>query len=89
VKLFGNIIFKKIKTFLINVKYTLIRKYGHPAVKECKLAADMNLLLSLNKIIVKFAGYTAIDELSFAVKKGQHWALTGKSGSGKAYCYRL
>ncbi|MBD1362779.1 ATP-binding cassette domain-containing protein [Mucilaginibacter sp. ZT4R22] len=44
----------------------------------------MNLLFSLNKIIVKFAGHTAINQLSFAVNKGQHWVLTGNSGSGKS-----
>jgi molybdate transport system ATP-binding protein len=44
----------------------------------------MNLLFSLHKIIVKFAGHTAIDQLSFAANNGQHWTLTGNSGAGKS-----
>lgn len=44
----------------------------------------MDLLFLLNNITVKFGGNAAINNLNFAANSGQHWALTGKSGSGKS-----
>jgi molybdate transport system ATP-binding protein len=44
----------------------------------------MDLLFSLTSVVVKFSSNTVIDKLSFAAGSGQHWALTGKSGSGKS-----
>jgi molybdate transport system ATP-binding protein len=44
----------------------------------------MEFLFSLNSIAVKFGGNTVINNLSFATKRGLHWALTGNSGAGKS-----
>ncbi|RWY50943.1 ATP-binding cassette domain-containing protein [Mucilaginibacter gilvus] len=44
----------------------------------------MDLLFSLTAVVVKFSGTTVINNLSFATGSGQHWALTGNSGSGKS-----
>ncbi|OOQ59675.1 ATP-binding cassette domain-containing protein [Mucilaginibacter pedocola] len=44
----------------------------------------MDTLFSLNSISVKLSGNTVINNLSFSAANGQHWALTGPSGSGKS-----
>ena len=44
----------------------------------------MDLLFLLTGVVVKFGGNMVIDNLSFATDSGQHWALTGNSGSGKS-----
>ncbi|TFF33276.1 ATP-binding cassette domain-containing protein [Mucilaginibacter psychrotolerans] len=44
----------------------------------------MHLLVSLNNVGVKFNAAQVINSLSFNVNQGGHWAITGKSGSGKS-----
>lgn len=44
----------------------------------------MHTLLSLNSVSVKFNAAQVINNLSFNVNEGEHWAITGKSGSGKS-----
>ena len=41
-------------------------------------------LLSINNATVRFSDRTLFTGLNFRVLQGEHWALTGKSGSGKS-----
>lgn len=41
-------------------------------------------LFCLDNITLKFGASTVLKHLSFSALKGQHWAITGKSGSGKS-----
>jgi len=43
-----------------------------------------NKLIHLNSITVKFLNTPVFHNLNFTVNKGEHWALAGKSGSGKS-----
>ena len=48
-----------------------------------------NLLLKLTDVSLRFANNTVIDQLSLAVVKGDNWAITGSSGSGKSVLLQL
>jgi len=41
-------------------------------------------LLSVNNAVLKLGGNTVFNNLNFQIKKGEHWALVGQSGSGKS-----
>ncbi|WP_295648682.1 ATP-binding cassette domain-containing protein [uncultured Mucilaginibacter sp.] len=43
-----------------------------------------NLVISINNITVRNLEQTLFKNLSFEVKKAEHWALVGESGSGKS-----
>ncbi len=42
-----------------------------------------DVFLSLNSVTVRYLNDVLFRDLSFEVKKGEHWALVGESGSGK------
>src|SRR2546427_13134625 len=46
-------------------------------------------LLSLNGVSTRFAGVTAVDQVSFAVDRGQVVGFLGPNGAGKATTMRL
>lgn len=41
-------------------------------------------LLSAEQVIVRFLNNTLFRKLNFTIERGEHWALIGKSGSGKS-----
>ena len=41
-------------------------------------------VLSINNITVRYLNNTLFTGLNFTIKKGEHWALIGESGSGKS-----
>ncbi|HWZ03054.1 MAG TPA: ATP-binding cassette domain-containing protein [Mucilaginibacter sp.] len=43
-----------------------------------------NLVLSINNVTVRYLNNTLFTGLNFIVKKSEHWALIGESGSGKS-----
>ena len=48
-------------------------------------ARRMNLpLFTIRDVTVRYLNNTLFNNLSFAVNKGEHWALIGESGSGKS-----
>ncbi|MBD1391742.1 ATP-binding cassette domain-containing protein [Mucilaginibacter glaciei] len=47
------------------------------------------LLFSAEHIAVKFANNPLFQDMDFAVLKGEHWAITGKSGSGKSVLLQI
>ncbi len=40
-------------------------------------------LISISGATIKHLNTTLLHDLNFDVKKGEHWAITGESGSGK------
>lgn len=51
----------------------------------CRQVAVMILpLFTIRDVTVRYLSNTLFENLSFAVNKGEHWALTGESGSGKS-----
>jgi molybdate transport system ATP-binding protein len=44
----------------------------------------MHPLICLSNATVKFNSNVIFDQLNFEVNEGGHWAITGKSGSGKS-----
>jgi len=43
-----------------------------------------NSVISINNITVRYLNNTLFRGLNFIIKKGEHWALIGESGSGKS-----
>src|SRR6201996_6302826 len=41
-------------------------------------------LFSIEKVTVRYLNNTLFTNLSFTINKGENWALTGESGSGKS-----
>ena len=46
-------------------------------------------ILEIQNVTMKFGGVTAIDNLSFAVKKGQIYGLIGPNGAGKTTIFNI
>jgi len=46
-------------------------------------------ILSIQNITMKFGGVTAIDNLSFEIKKGQIYGLIGPNGAGKTTIFNI
>jgi len=41
------------------------------------------LLVSLQQVSIRLGGHTILDNISFNIRAGEQWAITGASGSGK------
>lgn len=41
-------------------------------------------VIGFNEVSVRYGSRTILDKLSFTVKNGEHWALSGENGSGKS-----
>ncbi|MDB5001253.1 MAG: transporter, partial [Mucilaginibacter sp.] len=46
-------------------------------------------LFFASHISVKFFNNTLFNDLSFSVSKGENWAITGNSGSGKSVLLQI
>ncbi|AIE87646.1 ABC transporter related protein [Fimbriimonas ginsengisoli Gsoil 348] len=46
-------------------------------------------LLELNDATIKFGGLTAVNSVSFALKKGDLFGLIGPNGAGKTTCFNI
>ena len=47
-------------------------------------ADDCDVVAQFNNVQIKYPGRTILSDLSFTVRKGEHWALTGENGAGKS-----
>ncbi|WP_315816107.1 ATP-binding cassette domain-containing protein [Paraflavitalea speifideaquila] len=41
------------------------------------------ILLQLDQVAVKLGAQKVLDNINLSIYDGQHWAITGQSGSGK------
>jgi molybdate transport system ATP-binding protein len=46
-------------------------------------------LVTIEEAVVRLAGRTLLDGVTFTLREGEHWALTGANGSGKTSLLRL
>ena len=46
--------------------------------------SNMDTLLSVERLSVSFGASKVVDEVSFAIREGEKFALVGESGSGKS-----
>ena len=47
-------------------------------------AEDCEVVAQFNNVQIKYPGRTILSDLSFTVRRGEHWALTGENGAGKS-----
>ena len=61
---------------IINLPYS-----EHFNLKQSMENADV---ISFNNVTIRYGDRTILDNLSFTVRNGEHWALSGENGSGKS-----
>jgi ABC-2 type transport system ATP-binding protein len=54
------------------------------STSHVKTRINLETILTLNKLTKKFGSLTAVDQLSFTIKKGNVYGILGPNGSGKS-----
>lgn len=54
------------------------------STSHVKTVINLDTILTLNKLTKKFGSLTAVDQLSFTIKKGNVYGILGPNGSGKS-----
>lgn len=54
------------------------------STSHVKTVINLETILTLNKLTKKFGSLTAVDQLSFTIKKGNVYGILGPNGSGKS-----
>ncbi len=48
------------------------------------VAAESDVVVELNKVSIKYGERTILKDLTWSLKRGERWALTGENGAGKS-----
>jgi iron complex transport system ATP-binding protein len=70
----------------------LIRRAGlfyHAAMAKRTVGPEAEPILSLSHVTLIRDGKRILDDVSFIVRRGEHWAVIGKNGAGKSFLLRI
>jgi molybdate transport system ATP-binding protein len=72
---------------------TTERKPHRPTRQQVHREASPNVssepLIDMKSVTVRYGGTIVLDRLTWAVKEGEHWAITGSNGAGKSTILKL
>jgi len=78
-----------------NGKFGLARGIGRTENPPPELLAGQvqteipDTLIEMRKTTIRYGAFTALDNLNWALKKGENWAVLGPNGSGKSTILKL
>ncbi len=81
---------RKISKSAFNVKDLQCMQYPQIDVRELdsllsvQQMAEYKFILRMEDVSIKYGDKTILDHVSWEVKQGDHWALTGANGAGKS-----
>jgi len=60
-----------------------------PLLRNNPVSADAPVLVHADKLVKKFGSFTAVNQVSFDVRKGEIFGLLGANGAGKTTTFRM
>lgn len=71
-----------------SVEYNTATKYVNSSI-EVKESRSESAIVDLKNVTIRYGSKTILDNLSWTIKKGERWALTGRNGCGKTTLFSL
>jgi molybdate transport system ATP-binding protein len=67
----------------------LSRSKRHPARREASRLLSSESMIDMKAVTVRYGDTIVLDRFNWAVKEGEHWAVTGPNGAGKSTILKL